>query len=310
MFGKNDYNSSTTIATSSPSSAGDVIDLYSEYHLNQSDDEPKNGAVKVTFYGTSMLLFDDGETQLLVDPFISHPSRDAFLEGRPIQTNTTEVDEVLSRPEFRQPLALFTAHSHFDHVIDAAYIAQKTGAHLYGSNSTLNVGRGWGLPEEQMTLYQPGEELMFGNFTVTVLPSKHSVPLPGLNDDIGQVIDQPLKQPAPYQDFKEGGTFDLLIKHDGHSILVKPSDNWLEGGVRQRASRCPFLRYIRDTLYNQTVGKVHPQLVIPVHWDNFTMPLSNHLVAWPNLITAAFDFLIKRLSADISNSESCRDTRA
>jgi len=34
----------------------------------------------------------------------------------------------------------------------------------------------------------------------------------------------------------------------------------------------------RDALYNQTVGKIHPQLVNLVHWDDFTVPLNNHHV--------------------------------
>jgi hypothetical protein len=134
--------------------------------------------------------------------------------------------------------------------------------------------------------------------------------MPGINDDIGQVIEQPLKQPAPYQNFKEGGTFDLLIKHDGNSILVKPSDNWLEGGLDNVQADVLFLGTatmakqspeFRDTLYNQTVGKVHPQLVIPIHWDDFTLPLSNHLVASNSNLTTSFDFLIKRLSGDNIN---------
>jgi hypothetical protein len=48
---------------------------------DQSSDEP-NGSIKVTFYGTPMLLFDDVETQLLVDAFITYPSGVALLQGR------------------------------------------------------------------------------------------------------------------------------------------------------------------------------------------------------------------------------------
>jgi hypothetical protein len=148
----------------------------------------------------------------------------------------------------------------------------------------------------------------FGNFTVTVLKSKHSVPIPGINNDIGQVIDHPLKQPSPYQDFKEGGTFDIFIKHGDRSMLIKPSDNWLEGALDNVRADVLFLGTatmgnqspaFRDELYNQTVGKVHPHLLIPVHWNDFTVPLSNHLVAGSDAnLTTSFDFLIKRLSAD------------
>jgi hypothetical protein len=79
VFGQSDSNSPPT---SSPSSSSNIIDLSREYYLNQSSDEPKNGSIKVTFYGTSMLLFDDVKTRLLVDAFITYPSGVALLHGR------------------------------------------------------------------------------------------------------------------------------------------------------------------------------------------------------------------------------------
>lgn len=50
------------------------VDKYRSYYLEQKDAEPKDGAVKVTFLGTTTLLFDDGETQLMIDGFFTRPS--------------------------------------------------------------------------------------------------------------------------------------------------------------------------------------------------------------------------------------------
>lgn len=161
----------------------EIIDQYSRYYLPQTDEQPKDGSIKVTWYGTTMLLFDDGETQLLIDAFVTRPSTETVFAKQEIQTNTAAVDALLSRAEFHFPpdraehhrlVALFTAHSHFDHALDVAYLAQQSDAHLYGSESTLNIGRGGGLSENQMTLYNIGEKLILGQFAVTVLPSKHS----------------------------------------------------------------------------------------------------------------------------------------
>lgn len=33
--------------------------------------------------------------------------------------------------------------------------------------------------------------------------------------------------------------------------------------------------------YEQTVRKVKPELIIPIHWDNFTKPLTDNLEALP-----------------------------
>jgi hypothetical protein len=147
----------------------EVIDQYSHYYLPQSDEQPKDGSIKVTWYGTTMLLFDDGETQLLIDAFVTRPSLETVFVKQEIQSNTAAVDALLSRAEFdRSPdgaehhrlVAMFTAHSHFDHALDVAYLVQQSGAHLYGSESTLNIGCGSGLTENQMTLHTAIEEIV------------------------------------------------------------------------------------------------------------------------------------------------------
>jgi L-ascorbate metabolism protein UlaG (beta-lactamase superfamily) len=305
----------TPTEASEPST--EVIDQYSRYYLPQSDEQPKDGSIKVTWYGTTTLLLDDGETQLLIDAFITRPSLETVFVEQEIQTNTAAVDALLSRTEFDRPpdsaehqrlTALFTAHSHFDHALDVAYLVQQSGVHLYGSESTLNIGRGGGLTENQMTLYNTEEQLTLGQFTVTVLPSKHSPPSPGVNDDLGKVIEAPLQQPATPFAYVEGGSFDFLIQHGDRSILIKPSANYIEGALDDVRADVLFLatatlgnqeQAFRDTFYEQIVGKVQPQLVIPIHWDNFFLPLSPHLVALDAAdLTIGFDFLSKRLEAD------------
>ena len=128
-----------------PKRAANDIDQYRNYFLKSSTEEPKDGAVKVTFLGTAALLFDDGETQILIDGFFSRPSL-LKVAGK-IETNKKIVDAVLKREKIDRLKALFVTHSHYDHVFDAAYIAKKTKAKLYGSASTLNVGRGGDVPE-------------------------------------------------------------------------------------------------------------------------------------------------------------------
>ena len=71
------------------------IDQYRNFFLKSSKEEPKDGTVKVTFLGTAALLFDDGETQLLIDGFFSRPSL-LKVAGK-IETDKKVVDEVLKR---------------------------------------------------------------------------------------------------------------------------------------------------------------------------------------------------------------------
>ena len=49
------------------------INNYKNYFINDTG-QLKENQVKVTFFGVSTLLFDDGETQILLDGFFSRPS--------------------------------------------------------------------------------------------------------------------------------------------------------------------------------------------------------------------------------------------
>ncbi|CAN5211798.1 hypothetical protein BH11PLA2_BH11PLA2_02200 [soil metagenome] len=278
------------------------FEKYRPHFIKTDDSEPKNGTVKVTYLGTATLLIDDGETQILTDGFLSRPSVRATL--RAIATDTATVDAALKKAKVERLKAVFTAHSHYDHAFDVAYVSKQTKAKLYGSSSTLNIGRGGDVAEEQMTLIEPGKTCTVGKFTVTVLKAKHSPPIPGLNDDLGQTIDKPLKQPALFKEYKEGGAFDFLFRHGEHSFLVTAAGNYVDGSLDKVKAEVMFLstggvgmqpKAYQDDYYDHTVKLVKPKLVIPIHWDNFMQPLSDKLEP---LGDPAFDVLIERLKAD------------
>jgi L-ascorbate metabolism protein UlaG (beta-lactamase superfamily) len=293
------------------SPSGDIND-FQTYFLAGEQREPQGDEVKVTFLGTSTLLFEDAHTQLMVDAFISRPGSIPVLLNRPLATETSRVDEALMRAKVQRDKlkAVFVTHSHYDHAQDLVYIARTTGARVFGSSSTLNIGRGGALEETQMTAFTPGVPLPpFDGFTVTIYKSRHSPATPA-NDDLGVPISEPLCQPATRKQFTEGGTFDVLIRHGGHSILVKSGANYVFGGLDGVHADVLFLGTARlakqctcfeDRLYEQTVGVLHPSLVIPVHWDDFFSKLSGQLSMSMRIVDdvpAAFKFLIGRLRED------------
>jgi len=282
------------------------IDNYKEYYVNDIG-QPKNGEVKVTFFGVSTLLFDDGQTQLLIDGFFSRPPLWRALLTK-IKSDTALIDDIVTTYKMDRVKGVFVTHSHYDHALDAAYIAKRTGARLYGSVSTLNIGRGGGLKEEQLSLFQPHQELQFGDFTVQVVSSKHS-PGNALKDD-GVVIDKPLNQPAKVKAYSEGGSYDFYIRHKGNSIYVKPSPNYLEGALDSLKADVLFMGIAtvakkeqawQDKFYQQTVGTLKPALLIPLHWDDFLHPVSKTLVMLPRFANDTpkdFDLFIKKTKAD------------
>ena len=130
------------------------IDDYKKYYEDDTS-PPENGALRVTFFGTTTLLIDDGKTQLMTDGFMTRPSLWKVVTSK-ISTDQKLLDSLISRFDIHRLKAIFAAHSHYDHASDIAYVAKKTGAHVYGSSSTLNIGRGGGLGEPQLTEYEIG----------------------------------------------------------------------------------------------------------------------------------------------------------
>lgn len=285
--------------------AGDM-DEYRAYFL---DDQAtlRKGGVKVTFLGTSSLLFDDGKTQLLIDGYFSRPRMLPLLFSE-IKSDTALIDERLREFGINRLKGIFVTHSHVDHVFDVAYTTRKTGATLYGSISTLNVGKGGGVADEKLELFQPDQAIQLGDFSVQIIRSKHSHPN-SLADD-GVLIQKPLPQPAKMKAYAEGGSYDFLIKHNGHAIFVKPSANFVAGALDSLRAEVVFVGIAtlnkhdsawQNEFYTQTVGRLKPNLVIPVHWDDFMQPLSESLVMLPRFTSDTrqdFDFMIQKTKAD------------
>lgn len=284
---------------------------YSDYRFkNNPTNILKKGQVKITYLGVATLLIDDGETQILTDGFVTRPS--LFKVGfKKIGSDTALVRSVAKKLQMTRLKAIFTAHSHYDHAIDAPYFAKFTNAKLYGSESTLNIGRGAGLQEDRMKVYEPGHSEIIGKFKVTVVESKHTPPLSfPKEENEGKIISGPLKQPAKRHDFVEGGAYDFLIELGEHAIYIKASTNYIEHTLDSVKADLLFLGIAtlskQDTAFQRkyylnTVGSLKPGLVIPIHWDNFFKPLSKDLVPYPTIadnVKRDFDFLIEKTRRD------------
>ncbi|MBQ6595798.1 MAG: MBL fold metallo-hydrolase [Clostridia bacterium] len=247
--------------------------------------------MKVTFFGTTTLLFDDGESQVLFDAHFTRPSLPAYIFGRR-GTNERLCGELLEAHPMDRLRAIFISHSHHDHVMDAPFIMDRTQAVLYGSASALNVARGGRVPEERLTEFRENGTYEAGRFRVTVLRSLHSKPTV-LNNDLGQTIDVPLTQPARLRAYKEGGSFDFLVEARGRRYLIRPSFNHIEGQLDGLDCDVLFLGIAglakadaetERRFFAETAEKVRPSLIIPIHWDNFFSGLDRPVTGMPWLI--------------------------
>lgn len=225
-----------------------------------------------TFYGTSSVHLTDGETDTFVDAFLTRPSFPRLAVGHLKPTGTT-IDKALGKGGVVKLDALFVAHSHHDHLMDAPAVVKKVGGAMYGSESTLNYGRGEGLSDAQMGLIGDGDEVTVGKFTVRIIEAPHS---PG-NIAPGFIHDR-LCSPCHTLKFKDSGCFVFHFSHPEGNILVVPSANYIPGFLDGLKAQVVYLGIgafgrqsdaFRNEYWHHTVEQLEPELVIPVHWDHF-----------------------------------------
>jgi len=248
--------------------------------------------LRATFFGTTTLLFDDGKDQVLFDAHFTRPSLVKYVRGDKVRTDRALCDKLILRHHIGRLRAIFISHTHHDHVMDAPYLADRCGAAVYGSESAKNVALGGGVPEEKITVFQHGDRFRVGGYTIRILRSLHSNPNI-LNNDLGQPIARPLAQPAGLRAYKEGGSYDFYVTHGEKKILIRPSFNYIKGQLDGIQADVLFLgvsglgkagRDKEKTFFSETVEKTGAKLVIPIHWDNFFLPLDRPAEGMPHII--------------------------
>ena len=264
--------------------------------------------VKVSFLGVATLLIDDGETALLTDGFFSRPGMPQMFFGK-VEPDLDAISRGLQRagiPARTGKLAaVIPVHSHYDHSMDAPEVAKRTGALLLGSESTANVGRGWGLPEAQIRVAKVGEPMQFGRFTVTLFPGRH-VP----TGFTGGEITQPLKPPARAIEYREGQSYAIHVQHGARSMLIVGSAGFHPGALQDVRAEVVMLGIgalgpqtdaYRDAYWREVVAAVRARRVIPIHWDDFWVPAGAPMKPMP----AAVDRF--KVSMDFARDRAARE---
>ncbi|MGW6120823.1 MBL fold metallo-hydrolase [Nocardia sp. NPDC055165] len=245
-----------------------------------------NSPVTVSFLGVTTLLFDDGESALMTDGFFTRPSlwRTALT---PLRTDPARVHSALARAGVRSLDAVVCGHSHYDHALDSAYVAQHTGAILVGSESTAQIGHGADLPFSRVVVVEAGTDITLGNFTLSFAESEHSEP-----DRARGVIGRALAQPARMRDYKCGETWSIILTHtpSGRTALIHSSAGFRPGMLDSRSADVAYLSVGQlghqpcgfiEHYWSETVTAVGAQRVVLTHWDDFFRPLSKPLRALP-----------------------------
>ncbi|GAB7144742.1 MBL fold metallo-hydrolase [Mycobacterium riyadhense] len=242
--------------------------------------------LSVTWMGVATLLIDDGSSALMTDGYFSRPSLAKVAAGK-VSPSAARVDGCLARAKVSRLLAVIPVHTHIDHVMDSALVADRTGARLIGGESAANVGRGYGLPEERLVVAVPGEPIPLGAYDVTLLKSHHCPP-----DRFPGVISAPVVPPVRASAYRCGEAWSTLIHHrpSGRRLLIQGSAGYVKGALGGCRADAVYLsvgqlglqpRSYLVEYWTEVVRAVGGRRVVLIHWDDFFRPLSKPLRALP-----------------------------
>lgn len=247
----------------------------------------QSGTVRILFLGTSSMLWTDGTTQWMLDGFFSRqPVLDVMLKK--IDVLRPRVDETAQKafgalrvkPELS---AVFVAHSHYDHSMDAPYLVKQYGGQVMGSGSTQQIALGQGLDKERTHLLTEGAVEKVGQFRIQAIRSAHAP-----TGFTGGFNTKPLQLPAHALAFKEGVSYMFVIGHSAMPdqskalAIIQPSAGFVPGQTKGIQTDTVFLgagglgklkEPQIEAYWQELVVNTQAKQVYLIHWDDFTQGL-------------------------------------
>ncbi len=206
--------------------------------------------MEITYHGHSCFELADGDTRLLIDPFLA--------PNNPLAKATAEdVD----------PTHIALTHGHADHVADAVAVAKRTSAHCVAIVELANWLDGQGVELEKISDPNLGGTVRFDWGSIKLVPAWHTNTVPGSADKpFSAELGTPMGTPA-----------GLIIEMGGLTIY-DAGDTCLFGdmemiGRRHRVDVAllpiggHYTMDREDAVYAAEL--IGAKRIIPIHYDTF-----------------------------------------
>ena len=231
--------------------------------------------VQMKWLGTAGLQLTHEDHALLVDPYFTRISKWQILFGRP-EPDSKLVKRYLA--DMPKALAgIIITHTHFDHAMDAAAFAAFTKCPVLGSQSLASLLDINGIHGRVTVCENQGPHELGGNTRVWMLPSRHGRVLFGRVPYPGEIM-PPARLPLKARDYRLGSVYTPLMEMGGITIMHVGSANFNADAVS--GYRCdviflcvPGWRAVPG-YPEQLLEIVQPKVVIPFHFDDFSLVLS------------------------------------
>jgi L-ascorbate metabolism protein UlaG (beta-lactamase superfamily) len=222
--------------------------------------------IGLRWFGTAGLEFKVGNKILVFDPFFSRPSLGETLLQR-LRTESELTAKMLPRCDH-----VLISHPHYDHLMDAPDVIDKTGAEVFGSPNSCELLTLCGVPEGNINTIMPGDTLALGDIVVGVLLAKHRS-LFGLRLATGP-LSKELRLPLKATDYRMDMCYSFTLRIGDMRLFLASG---LGDDLAPSADVLLVAPYGDEDDFKELLEGVHPRLVIPIHWDDFFRPITKPL---------------------------------
>ncbi|HOO47411.1 MAG TPA: MBL fold metallo-hydrolase [Deltaproteobacteria bacterium] len=231
--------------------------------------------IEITWTGAAGLIISSGEHTVCIDPFVTRPGKmDVFFKR--LHPDETAIENFTKGLKGNVP-AIVVSHTHFDHALDVPEIARRLGCRVFGSTSLERLMEISGQPgRTRVCKYHEHFELADG-ISLTMFPSLHGRVFLGRVPYEGEIM-QNMHLPFRAGDYRLGDIYMPRIEIGGISIMHAGSAGCsvadLEGWKCDVLFMC-VPGWKRSPDYTSALLKtLRPGIIVPFHYDDFTMPLS------------------------------------
>jgi L-ascorbate metabolism protein UlaG (beta-lactamase superfamily) len=204
--------------------------------------------MEIRFHGHSCFELSEGDTRILVDPFLKPNNPSAIASA----------DEV-------DPTHIAISHGHADHMADAIAVAERTGAHCVAIVELANWLEAHGA--KQVSDPNLGGTVSFDWGWIKLVPAWHTSTLPGSEE-----------QPYSAEHGISLGTAAGLLINIGGVTVYHSGDTCLFGDMKLIAERNPVDIALIPIGGHYTMDRhdavvaaelIGAGTVIPMHYDTF-----------------------------------------
>ncbi len=252
-----------------------------------SSNNTLNKDITLKWLGVGGIELKAGSRIMLIDPYFTRIPLSKLLFGK------ASTDKKIFNGIIKSCDHLMVTHPHFDHIMDVPDIIKETKCRVYGSPNTLKILSLTGVPSRLMYGVKPGDILDFDEFKIEIFESTHGI-TPGFT---AGKLKTSLKPPIKPLEYRMDICHGYYIFIENIVLMTDPGRN--NKNLKTRKVDILLINPCYNKIYfNFLIEQIHPEIIIPIHWDNFFKPLNEPLepnIAIPNLRSP----ILRRIDLDL-----------